>query len=104
MTEEARMARNEYMREYRAKNKRKVKEIQKNYWERKVATMEMKEKIYKNNLESLFILIHQGMTGAFANLDEIEEKINTIGVEKFREIFSDEQLRFLVGNLVNTIK
>ena len=37
LTEKARLARNAYQREYRAKNKGKIKEINARYWERKAA-------------------------------------------------------------------
>lgn len=104
MSEAAKIARNEYMRKYRKNNKEKLKKIQNDYWERKVNTMEKNEKLYQNNLENLFILIDQGITGGFADIDNIEEKINTIGIEKFKEIFTEDQLSFLVGNLMRVVK
>lgn len=35
LTEKARRARNEYMRKYRAKNKEKLREYNRRYWEKK---------------------------------------------------------------------
>lgn len=35
MSEEAKKARNEYMRKWRAKNQEKVKKIQERYWQKK---------------------------------------------------------------------
>ena len=35
LSDEAREARNRYLREYRARNKEKVKEINRRYWEKK---------------------------------------------------------------------
>ena len=37
LSKEARQARNEYMREWRRKNKDKVKKYQKDYWERQAS-------------------------------------------------------------------
>lgn len=42
LSEEARKKRNEYMKEYRNKNKLKIAEYQRKYWERK-AMEELKE-------------------------------------------------------------
>lgn len=39
MTEEAREERNRYQREWRAKNKDRVRAIHRRYWEKKVQTM-----------------------------------------------------------------
>lgn len=36
LTEAARLERNRYVREWRAKNKERVKEINRRYWERKI--------------------------------------------------------------------
>jgi hypothetical protein len=41
MDEEARKARNEYMRLWRAKNKEKLKAIENRYWEKKSKNMEV---------------------------------------------------------------
>lgn len=43
LSEKARKARNEYMKQYRDKNKEKVALYNHNYWERKVKEMEQKE-------------------------------------------------------------
>lgn len=43
MTDEARRLRNEYMKEWRAKNKDKVKEAQDRYWEIKAKKLKQKE-------------------------------------------------------------
>lgn len=39
----AKAARNRYYREYRAKNKEKIREIRKRYWEKKAAESKEKE-------------------------------------------------------------
>lgn len=44
MSEEARKARNEYMRNWRRANKDKVKQYNKTYWEKKVNEMDQEEK------------------------------------------------------------
>ncbi|MEL5900363.1 hypothetical protein AAGC94_20250 [Clostridium sporogenes] len=46
MNEEARKLRNEYMRKWRKKNKDKVKEAQKRYWEKKA---QIKKEVTKEN-------------------------------------------------------
>lgn len=43
MSEEARLKRNAYLREWRKKNKDKVKEINKRYWERKAKITDSEE-------------------------------------------------------------
>ncbi len=43
--EKARLKRNAYMREWRRKNKDKVREYQENYWERKAKEDELKDLI-----------------------------------------------------------
>ena len=43
ISEEAREARNRYYREYRAKNREKIREINRRYWEKKVADKCRKE-------------------------------------------------------------
>lgn len=40
MSEESRKARNQYMREWRKKNKEKVKHYNQSYWERKAAALQ----------------------------------------------------------------
>ena len=42
MTDEVRRVRNEYMREWRSKNKDKVKAIQDKYWENKLKKLNYK--------------------------------------------------------------
>lgn len=39
MTDEARQARNQYQREYRKKNRHKIREIEERYWEKKAAEL-----------------------------------------------------------------
>ena len=43
LSKEARQARNEYIREWRRKNKDKVKKYQKDYWERQASNKGDKE-------------------------------------------------------------
>lgn len=43
MTEQAKEARREYLRAWRAKNKDKVRESQRRYWERRAQREEVKE-------------------------------------------------------------
>ena len=41
LSDEAREARNKYYREYRKKNKAKVKQIQQRYWENKIEPLKV---------------------------------------------------------------
>ena len=41
LSNEAREARNQYLREYRAKNKERIKAINKRYWEKKALAKEV---------------------------------------------------------------
>ena len=43
LSKEARQARNEYMREWRRKNKDKIKKHQENYWEKKAKESQQEE-------------------------------------------------------------
>lgn len=46
MESSAKLARREYMRQWRAKNKNKVKLIQERYWEKRAEQMQKDGKVY----------------------------------------------------------
>jgi hypothetical protein len=48
LSKEARQARNEYMREWRRKNKDKVKKHQEDYWERQASNKQIMNEARKN--------------------------------------------------------